>query len=686
MRNICRCAGLIGTTALLCGVGDLPGTARAQIDPSTAQTPAGQTESAQPGAAPPLAAKLDEVVVTSSKLEESVSRATTAVTVLTQEDIERRQTTDVFEQLREVPGLHVTQNGSRGAAASLFTRGGESDYNLVLIDGVKANLGGGAFDFSDVTTLGVNRIEVVRGAHTALYGSDAMSSVIQLLTPRGLGPPRATLRFRGGTHDTFEEQFSMSGGTPRYGYNFAVERVDSAGILPKNSDYANTTLASRFDLVPAESLELTTTVRYIDSRFHFPTGSSGDRFDIPDPRQYTERRRLILGPRAVYRPTSWWRHRLQLGLLHEWLGFRDPDDGAMIDPFGSFVSHTAERRLSVDYSSDFFLPRVLHVVPTLTLGGYVEDEHFDQKTRSLSVFGELRSRVRPSRNAQAFYSQLQLAWREMVFITSGFRLDDGSTYGTHVHPRVSAALIIPRLDTKLRGGYSEGLKAPNFIDNFGPFGGNRDLEPEQSTSWEIGLAQPLELAGFAGELDLTYFSTEYTNMIAYVSRGFLDSSLLNVQRARSRGIEFGARAFMSHGFSARGSYTYLETRVLDSGGVGAPVFVQGKSLIRRPEHVGSLTLHYVCGRLNANLHVFLKGRATDVDFTPVWPAPARRVRLRGYTRADVAVSYLLFEEQWGIRALTLEGQAKNLFDEDYEETWGFSAAGASFLAGFRAEF
>ena len=631
----------------------------------------------------PLAAKLDEVVVTSTKLEEPLSQATNAVSVVTQEEIEQRQTTDVYEQLREVPGLSINQSGSRGGTTSIFSRGGESDYNLILIDGVKANEAGGAFNFSDLTTLGVNRIEVVRGSQSALYGSDAISSVIQLFTPRGQGAPRATLRFRGGKPDTFEEQFSVSGGTNLYGYNFAVERVDSEGILSRNNDYSNTTIASRFDLDPFDTLQLTTTVRYNDSRFHFPTGGAGDRFDPLDPRQYQDRRRLILGPRVVYQPTSWWRHRLQLGLMHEWRTLRDAFDGEIIDPFGSFVSNARERRLNADYSSDFFLPPLFEILPTFTLGGYVEDEHLNQKSNSAGFV----DRVSPSRNAQSFYSQLLLEWREMFFITSGFRLDDGSTYGTHVNPRVSAAFIIPKLKTKLRGGYTEGLKAPTFVENFGTgsafFEGNPSLEPEQSKGWEIGFDQPIEFDDVAAELSLTYFSTEFKNMIAFVFQDGPD--FLNVQRARSRGLEVGARVFLSHGFSARGSYTYLETKVLDSGGVGGPAFLNGQELVRRPEHVGSFTLNYNYGdRFNANFHLFVKGHVTDLDFSQGFTS--RRVRLGGYTRADLALSYLLFENLWGIRALTLEGQAKNLFDEDYEEIFGFASAGATYLIGFRAEF
>lgn len=630
---------------------------------------------------------LDAIVVTATRTEERLSQTGQAVSIIDQDQLRQGQESDLLEVLRDVPGFSVVQSGSRGGITSLFARGGESDHNLVLIDGMKANVPGGTFDFGDLSLLGVERIEVVRGPQSALYGSDAISSVIQLFSPRGYGTPHGFLRFRGGNHDTFEEQAGFSGGTDVYGYYVAVERVDTNGTQPINSDYRATSLASRFDLDPVDTLQLMLPVRYHDSRAHFPSGGSGDRFarknGTLDANQYSDRRRVQLGPRLRYHPSNWWRHTLQLGYMQEWRTFRDPFD-ANAD-FGSFVSNTSERRLTLDYASDFFLPTVWSLEPVLTLGGYFEDERFRQHSNSESSFGISRDRVSPSRNAQALYAQVLLAWRKQLFVTSGFRLDDGSTYGTHVNPRVSVAYIMPGLGIKLRGSYGEGLKAPTFIENFGtgsPFlRGNPDLEPEESKSWEFGLTQPFRLATYAAELSLTYFSTEYKNLVAYVFGS--DPNFLNVQRARSRGLELGLRAVVSEAFSVRGAYTYLETRVLEAGASGGPLFVNGRALLRRPEHVGSLTLNYVYDRLNANLNISVKGRARDLDSRTF---PAKRVRNSGYTRIDLALAYRVLENRWGLRALTLEGRAHNLFDQDYEEVFGFSTPGATFLAGFRAEF
>jgi vitamin B12 transporter len=246
---------------------------------------------------------------------------------------------------------------------------------LLLIDGVKANQAGGGFDFSDLTTDEVDRIEIVRGPQSALYGSDAITSVVQLFTRRGEGPLGARFGFAGGEFETFEEHAGISGGTERYGYAINVGRIDTDGILDFNNRYGNTTVASRFDWSPIETLDLTTTVRFNDSRFEFPSEPRGDRFPPLDPNQSGERDRLIVGPRAVWNPYSWWRHALQLGLYREDRSFDDPFDPEV--DFGSFASDTTEERLSTDYHSTFFLPSLAGLTPTMTLGGYAEDEDFE---------------------------------------------------------------------------------------------------------------------------------------------------------------------------------------------------------------------------------------------------------------------------------------------------------------------
>ncbi len=626
--------------------------------------------------------ELNPIIVTATRLETPLDQVPASLSVVESEDIERAQVTDTLEVLRDVPGFTIVQTGSRGGTTSLFARGGNSNFNQVLIDGVKVNQAGGGFDFSDLTTDGIDRIEIVRGPQSALYGSDAITSVVQLFTRRGDGPLAARFGFAGGTFETFEEKASISGGTERHGYSIDVGRIDTDGILDFNNSYGNTTVASRFDWSPIETLDLTTTVRFNDSRFEFPTQSAGDRFPPLDPNQFQERERLIVGPRTVWNPYPWWRHALQLGLYRENRSFDDPfDPGA---DFGSFVSDTTEERLSADYNSTFFLPSLAGITPKITLGGYAEDESFEQDSLFLFQGSGTPNRIDESRDTQAFYTQLILDWRERVTLVAGFRLDESSTFGTEVNPRVGMAYRLPAIETKLRASYGTGIKAPSFFENFvsSPFAvGNPDLDPERSESWEVGFDQPLPFDDYPVELSATYFSADFEDLIGFVFGS--TPSFLNIQRARSRGVEVGMRITTPIGIGFRGSYTYLDTTVLDPGASGGTLFVEGEPLLRRPEHSGAFTIDYSVERWTAGFNLTIKGSSIDRDFNAD-PGGAR-VRLDGYTKADIAVAYSLFENQLGMQSFSITAKGQNVFDEDYEEAFGFSTAGASFLIGFRAE-
>ena len=629
--------------------------------------------------------ELEPIVVTATRLETPIDRLPVSVSVIEGEEIERQQIKDAFEILRDVPGFTIVQSGSRGGATSLFVRGGESDFNQVLIDGVRVNEPGGAFDFSDLTTDGLDHIEIVRGPQSALYGSDAVTSVVQLFTRRGDGPLSARLGFAGGEFETYEGGGGISGGTERYGYSIDVGRIDTDGILDINNRYGNTSVASRFDLSPIETLDLTTTVRYNDSRFETPSQIAGDRFPPLDPNQVSERKRLVVGPRAVWDPFPWWRHALQLGYYHDDFAFDDPADAGV--DFGSVRNDTTQERLSADYNSSFFLPSLAGITPTVTLGGYGETESFEQDSLLLFPGFSLSERADETRNAGAFYSQVILDWQERVTLIAGFRLDQASTYGTEVNPRVGLSYRLPGTETKLRTSYGTGIKNPTFFENFGrtEIGrGDEDLGPERSESWEVGFDQPLAVGDYRAEVSATYFSSDFEDLISFIPQ--IDPNAVaffNIQEAESQGVEVGLRIETPIGIGFGGSYTFLDTEVLEAGPSGGTLFVEGEPLLRRPRHSGAFTVDYTAGRWTASFNLTVKGDSIDLDFNA--DPGGRRVSLDGFAKADIAVAYRLIEKQLGMESLSITAKGQNVFDDDYEEVFGFSTAGANFLIGFRAE-
>jgi vitamin B12 transporter len=628
------------------------------------------------GLAPEEPVELGQVVVTATKTEVPLRNVAASVTVITKEEIEARQVTDVSQLLREVPGLNVTQAGSRGATTTVFPRGGNSNFNLVLIDGVKVNDAGGFINFNDLTTDNVERIEIIRGPHSALYGADAMGSVIQIFTKRGRGPTRVEASFAGGNLTTFEEKVNLSGGVGRLGYSLGVGRTDTDGSLPINNAFRETVVSARVDYTIEKAVDLSFMARYSDSLTHFPTGSAGDRFDPFDPSQSSDQQRLLVSGKASHSLTPWWQQTLQLGFYRRNLNSDDPLDPGI--DFSELHSTNEERRVSLDYFWNLSAPTVLDLSSLITAGFAYERGEFEQRTVITdSAFPSSDSKA-DSRDNRGVYLQGQLDWRKRLFLTAGFRVDDNSTFGTEVTPRFSAAYVIPVTDTKVRGSYGEGIKEPTFIQNFGtgsPFVvGNPNLRPERSQSWEIGLDQPL-LDGLA-DLSVTYFNNRFEDLIAFVGGS---PSFQNVQKARAEGVEVAARIRTGFGFTLAGTYTFLDTEVLEND-IGGTELIVGESLVRRPTHTGSLSIDHVWERLHSNLTATFIGDQKDLDFRS-FPAP--RVTLPGYTKVDLAASYLLLKDRLHLRELTAFGKIMNLFDEEYEQVFGFSAPRITFLLGLK---
>jgi len=291
-----------------------------------------------------------------------------------------------------------------------------------------------------------------------------MGSVIQIFTKRGKGAPRIEGSVAGGNLNTFEEKLSVSGGTGQIGYSLAVGRTDTDGSLPINNAFRETTVSGRIDYQIEKALDLNFTVRYTDSEFQFPTGGAGDRFDPLDPHQFSDRQRWLLSGKASHALSPWWRQTFQLGWYQQ--NF-DTDD--RFDPccdFSTLRSRNEERRFSLDYFWNLTAPTVLDVTNVLTAGVGYEWEGFDQRTDGTDTPFPFSSSNKDSRDNKGFYLQNQLDWKKRLFVTAGFRVDDNTKFGTEVTPRISVAYVVPITETKIRGSYGEGIKAPSFIENF----------------------------------------------------------------------------------------------------------------------------------------------------------------------------------------------------------------------------
>ncbi|MGH7319085.1 MAG: TonB-dependent receptor plug domain-containing protein [Candidatus Rokuibacteriota bacterium] len=644
--------------------------------PGAAQEPAAPSAVAE--AKPEQVETLDPVVVSATRTPTPIGQTGSSVTVIDQQEIESRQVSDMLQILRDVPGLSVIQTGSRGGTTSIFTRGGNSDMNQVLIDGMKVNLGGGFFDFANLTTVGIGRAEIVRGPQSALYGPDAMTSVMQFFTPRGDGPFGDWGFAGGGNYGTNEERVGLSWGNRLAGAFFEFGHIYTAGILPVNNSYENYTAALRLDFDPTPDLGFTLTGRYVNSAFHFPTEGAGDQFQaVLDPNQSQKNERFVGTLGVRYRQTSWLEHRFKIGGTTETSTFDDPSNVPPDFPGPDRLSKTTQDRILIDYNAVLSAPKTWGITPTFVLGASYEHEGFLQDNSPPSV----PNPIDEGRHTWSGYGELQASWLDRVFLTAGGRYDDSTAFGQAFSPRVTFAVVAPVTQTRLRGAYGQGIKAPSFFAQFGGFGipGNPDLKPEESESWEVGIDQPL----FGGRFQagVTYFHNNFKDLIAFVSTSVGSQ---NIQTARTEGVEVVFALAPIRGWRANANYTYLDTLVTDDGGVGGQnTFPQGQPLLRRPRNSGSISVGYQWDRLLTETTLYVKGASIDRDFSQ---PGAPRVNLPGYQKLDLAVAYTLFRDVVGLRNVVWKTVFQNILNEQYQEVFGFSSPRFSVLTGIEVRY
>ena len=624
----------------------------------------------------PDTARLGTVVVSASKVPKPADALTQAVTVISGDDLRARGVTRVTDALREVPGASLVQSGSYGALTSLFLRGGESRYTKVLIDGVPVNAPGGFFDFSHLTTDNVDRIEIVRGPASVLYGADAATGVVQIFTRRPDGGRRASLGIRGGTYGSLDADGDLSASYGLNGLTLGAAHHSSDGIIPFNNQYRNGTLSSNVTLASAGGGDARLSARYTAAEFHYPTDFTGQPVDS---NAYRTQHRLTVGLDAGQRFGDGFEARLLTGSND----VTDITDDIAV-PFGSTApQHSRFKsrgyRRNAEGRGSFFLP----YNTTVTIGGAYEKEHENNATGSGDVGAPTTQTdsFDASRHNVAYYTEILGNPLDRLSYTLSGRVDDNSDYDRFATYRVGANFgIVPGL--RARASISTAFNAPAFNQLRATLFtvGNPDLRPERIRSAEIGLTtnfRPDLIRISAG-----YFNQRFTDLIQFVSGPPPDfrGSFANLTAASSNGVETEIELYPIENWRATASYTIAEPRVTEVDPAYEGTDRPGDALIRRPTHSGAVTVSYGrAGALNIGTAISYVGKRPDVDFSQ-FPSP--RVTLPAYTRFDLSAELPVTHR--GPAGLTLTGRIENLFDKRYEDVLNFEAPGRAILLGARA--
>ncbi len=610
-----------------------------------------------------------EIVVTATRLEAQAREVASSVTVISSEDLERLKKTSVLEVLRDVLGVSITQNGGQGEAASAFLRGANSEHTLVLLDSIELNDPINPSRSADLAHLylgDIERIEVLRGPQSPLYGSDALGGIINIITKKGEGNPRFLLATNGGSYGTFSGQAGVSGSAKKVDYSFGLSRFETQGIsaadstLPGNSEidgYRNLTLSGRVGLTLKDNLEIYLMARSVQAKTDIDNfgGPFGD-----DPNSVQDYRSIFIkGELRGLFFRNRWEQKLALGVVDSRRTNDNPADEA--HPFESENGLYKSRLVKLDWQNNFFL----RPSNTLTVGVEYETEEGESKYLAEGPWG-VSSSFFPMKSAMmtGIYFQDHIRFAGQFFATVGLRLDHHSQAGEAVTFRLASAYIFQTSGTKIKASLGTGFKAPSLYQLYAPgtyFGpiGNKNLRPEKSLGWDAGIEQPL--FGERMRLAATYFQNNFENLINFdFVQGYT-----NIGKAESKGIEIELEGRPNKSLFLRASYTRLDAK--DK--------IAGAALLRRPKNILSASL---------SLSFFKKGRASfscnyvgqreDMDF---WAWPSRAVTLSPYSLLNGLISYDLSPR------VQVFGRMDNILDEQYEMVFGYGTLGFSAQAGVK---
>lgn len=619
--------------------------------------------------------RLPTEVVTATRLPGAPASPTATATVLDGAALRAEGVTHLADALRRVPGIAIARPSSFGSQTALFLRGGQSNYVRLLIDGVPVNDPGGVLDLGRITLDDVERIEVVRGPASVLYGSEAVTGVIQVFTRRG-GAASQRAEVGAGSFGGRRASLGASGSALGAGWSLQGDHHASDGILAYNNAYRNDGLVGSLGLGGTGRGDLRLSTRFNASTYQYPTGSSGQLEDRNAER--TEHRTLV-GLDGGWR----WSDRLEtrLALAANTLHPRTSDgpDGAgdTLGFFGYDARGTVTRRLA-DLRGTYRLGDAAR----LTVGGEYARDAERSRSVSRSQFGDYPDSLEASRETGAIYVQAigegaRLGW------SLGARLDDNSAFGTFRTVRAGASWRIAS-GVRVRASAGNAFKAPSFYENFatGFVLGNAALRPERARSAEVGVEA---LVGRSALLRVTGFTQRFQDLIQYTGAPPSPTApnYYNVARANAGGVEVEASVVGLAGFDVTTGYTWTDTRVVDAGfdqGASAN-FVAGGRLLRRPAHVATLRLlRTVPGIGTVSALAVRTGRREDRDFAS-WPATP--VDLAAFTTVDLAAELHL--PGGLLPGARLQLRAENVANVRVEQVAGFVAPGRVLYAGLKLQ-
>jgi vitamin B12 transporter len=595
-------------------------------------------------------AETDGIVVSATRIETPEEESPASIDAIRSDDFEIKQTHRVADSLREVRGISVVQSGPPGSLTSVFTRGLRSEHTQVLLDGIPVNQGlQGAFNFADLTTDNIDRIEIVRGPQSTLYGPRALAGVIQIFTKRGNGDPTGEFSLEGGSNSTVRGTLTSSGSAKQFDYSVGLSGLTTDNERP-NNQYRLWSGIANLGWSPNEQLRLSTLVTYSLADLGLP-----NTIYDPRPRDNFLTERWLVAPHIDYKPVEWWHHRLIFSYDEE-RQVNDPNDDGFVGPTRALFT-----RATVDYQNDVKPASWL----TLTSGFFYSHMDAGQERPFVSqLFGPQPTFISDETEETSVFLQASVTPFKGFNLVAGGRYDHFDQFGDVWTYRFAGSYLIAKTDTHLHASVATGFSPPSSQDKI--FGNNFALEPEENLGWDLGLEQRFCEGRVA--IGLTYFHNDLSNVIGF--NGLFET--LNLGAARTQGLEAELRVTPMKELTILATYTYLDAENTSAADITQ---LPGARLPRRPRNEAYVSASYLwCKKLRTTIEAKFVNAREELNFG------GPNFDIEDYTFVNFAAEY---EINSGISVFA---RLNNMTDEQYSEVFGFPSLGRTAYGGFKVRF
>jgi vitamin B12 transporter len=618
--------------------------------------------------------KLTDVVISATKTPTSTLELANSISTIDSQEIANKHSFNAFDVLKNEYGMSFSQQGPKASVSNVYIRGANSSHTLVLIDGVEVNLTSDPsnfYNFFSLPTENISRIEVLRGPQSTLYGSNALSGVINIISAQGTGKPVSNISIEGGSYNTFKGTLSSLGKVDKLNYSVALSRNKSDGYSAaaekyntdtthsyENDGYQLDNINSILGYEFSDNFKADFVVRYNKSSSELDQSMGPLEFWDDATYLFDQEELFIRAQGKLNLSDNKWNQKFGISYFSNVREYSYDSSAASIY---SSSSNYIGKRYSADWQNDlnFFKNNLI------TAGLEFEVEEMESEYYLFSNFSPSDfASIIPKTNVNIFgvYLQDQITLGESFFGTVGIRLDQNNQFGSAFTYRIAPAYMFWETGTKLKATFGTGFNAPSLFYLYDPLYGNQELNPERSLGWDAGMEQFFWSAGFS--IGVNYFFNKFDDMFGFDPITFKS---VNINKAQTNGIEVFAKAVFLNQIDVKANYTY--TNAIDKS-ENTVDFDQ--KLYRRPEHKAGLFLNYSYTReLNTNIEFIYVGEREEPDFGNY---PARIVML-DYFLINFSAHYDV------LPFLRLQGKIENLFDKQYEEVFGFGTAGFSVYGG-----